>query len=188
VKFRKVKVEEKMSSPYQDLYIRRLEDDDIGSVMELMQLIVSLLPSSDYYAMDDSGYFREHIRNMGELYGAFADTQLVAVTVLGFPGPGPRNLAREYGVPERELLRVAALEGSAVHPSARGKGLQRFFVELRERRAAEYGCLHMYSTVHPDNEASRRNLELSGYEWKFSRSMYGGLPRHCYAKRLNGHL
>lgn len=173
-----------MSSWFRGMHIRRLGDDDIEPLMELMHLIVSLLPSSDYYAMDDSNYFREHIRNMGEMYGAFIDSQLVACTVLGIPGPGPRNLGREYGVPEQELLRVAALEGSAVHPAARGKGLQRYFVELRERRAVEYGCLHMYSTVHPDNEASRRNLEQSGYVWQFTRSMYGGLPRHCYAKRL----
>jgi RimJ/RimL family protein N-acetyltransferase len=104
--------------------------------------------------------------------------------VLAFPGLGSKNLGREFGVPEAELVRVAVLDATVVHESVRGQGLQRRFHKLREERARALGCLYLYSTVHPDNHVSRRTLEAAGFLLQFTRPMYGGFPRHCYAKRL----
>ncbi|TYP74549.1 GNAT family N-acetyltransferase [Paenibacillus methanolicus] len=167
-----------------EIHISRLGLQDVGRVQSFMTDVISRLPSPDLFAMGDEAYLLEHMEELGEIYGAFMKGALVAYTVLAFPGLDERNLAREFGVPEEELSRVAVLEATVVHETARGHGLQRRFHDLRERRARERGCLYLYSTVHPDNLPSIRNLEAAGLSLRFTRPMYGGKMRHCYAKRL----
>lgn len=166
------------------MIIRKLGHDDIAVVHALMLDVVSRLPQSELYATDDEEYLHTLIRDRGEIYGAYKNDRLIAYSVIAFPGFEADNLAREFGVPQNELLRVASLNGTVVHESARGQGLQLYFHNLREEQARAYGCLHLYSTVHPDNHASRKNLEAHGFTLQFTKTMYGGLPRHCYAKRL----
>lgn len=167
-----------------DLQIRRLRSEDVSDIYNLMEAVVSRLPSRTLFATDDLDYLHAHIEEKGEIYGAFAEGRLVAYSVLAFPGAAAKNLGREFGVPEEELHRVAVFDATIVDESVRGRGLQRYFHQLREERARSRGFLYVYSTVHPDNEASRRNLESAGFSLQFTRPMYGGHPRHCYAKRL----
>jgi len=164
--------------------IRRLGHDQVAEVQTFMNDILSRLANPSHYASDDEAYLHALVAGRGEMYGAYHEHKLAAFSAVVFPGVGIDNLGREFGVPEQELLRVAALDGTVVHESARGHGLQRFFHQLREERAHHYGCLHLYSTVHPDNLASLRNLEACGFERQFTRLMYGNKNRHCYAKRL----
>ncbi|UVI29323.1 GNAT family N-acetyltransferase [Paenibacillus spongiae] len=134
--------------------------------------------------MDDEDYFHTYVLENGEIYGAYRDRKLSAYTFLTYPKLSESNLGREFGVPEEELSQVAFLEGTVVHESVRGLGLQRYFHRLREQRAMENGCRYLYSTVHPNNHASIRNLESEGFTHQFTRPMYGGKPRHCYVKHL----
>ncbi|WP_051620985.1 GNAT family N-acetyltransferase [Paenibacillus sp. UNC451MF] len=167
-----------------DLKVCRLEHDDVEDILKLMEDVVSRLPSRTLFATDDIDYLHAHIEEHGEIYGAFSGGRLAAYSVLAFPGSAAKNLGREFGVPEDELHLVAIFDATIVHESVRGRGLQRYFHHLREQRARARGFLYVYSTVHPDNEASRRNLEAAGFSLQFTRPMYGGHPRHCYAKRL----
>ncbi|WP_240343744.1 GNAT family N-acetyltransferase [Paenibacillus sp. SYP-B3998] len=164
--------------------IRRVCAQEVPEVHALTIDVLSRLPSEALYAMVTEDDLYAHVQDHGEIHGAFLNGRLVAYTILAFPGLGPNNLGREFGVPQAELQRVASLDGTVVHESVRGQGLQRQFHELREQRALAKGCLYLFSTVHPENHVSRLNLEAAGFELKFSRPMYGGLPRHCYAKRL----
>lgn len=164
--------------------IRRITAEEVPQVFALMEDVVARLPSKALFATADEAYFYTHVEELGEIYGAFEDDQLVAYTVLSYPGLHDWNLGRELGVLESELDKVAVLEMTVVHESARGRGLQQYFHQLRERRARERGSLLLYSTVHPDNTPSRRNLEAAGLTVQFTRPMYGGSMRHCYAKRL----
>ncbi|WP_282939358.1 GNAT family N-acetyltransferase [Paenibacillus sp. RC67] len=167
-----------------DLKIRRLTHDDVADIDKLMKDVVSRLPSRTLFATDDIDYLNAHIEDHGEIYGAWADDRLVAYSVLAFPGSAAKNLGREFGIAEDELHRVAVFDATIVHESVRGRGLQRYFHRLREQRARARGFLYVYSTVHPENEASRRNLEAAGFSLQFTRPMYGGHPRYCYAKLL----
>ncbi|SDP12870.1 hypothetical protein SAMN04487897_13825 [Paenibacillus sp. yr247] len=164
--------------------LRRLWQPDILQVQTLMIDVVSRLPSNTLYSMDRLEALYAYVEEKGEIYGAFQADMLVAYTVIAFPGLSVSNLGREFGVPEADLLRVASLEGTIVHESVRGQGLQRHFHSWREQRAREKDMLYLYATVHPKNSISQQNLEAAGFTFQFSRSMYGGLPRHCYAKKL----
>ncbi|GIP38679.1 hypothetical protein J31TS4_19590 [Paenibacillus sp. J31TS4] len=165
--------------------IRKLEREAVPEVRALMVDVASRLPSRALFAKDDEAFLYGIVEGKGELYGAYRGGRLVAYTVLAFPGRSPKNLGRAIGVPEEELDRVAALDASVVHEDARGLGLQRRFHALREERARALGYRLLYSTVHPDNEVSRRNLEAAGFTLQFTRPLYGGNPRHCYAKWLD---
>ncbi|BBI34496.1 GNAT family N-acetyltransferase [Cohnella abietis] len=164
--------------------IRRLDQTKVSDIMALMVDVVSRLPSQDLFAMDDEQYLYTHIQEKGEIYGAYLNGELVAYSVLAFPGLSESNLGREFGVPEEELPYVASLDATIVHESARGLGLQRYFHRLREQRARENGYRHLYSTVHPQNLVSIKNLESEGFILQFTRPMYNGKSRHCYAKLL----
>ncbi|MWC28082.1 GNAT family N-acetyltransferase [Paenibacillus sp. MMS18-CY102] len=166
--------------------IRRLYLNEISGLLALMKDVISRLPNQDLFAMDDEDYFIGLFSGEGEVYGAFKEGKLVAVSVLAFPGISRKNLGLEIGVLDHELHLVAVLDSTVVHESVRGQGLQRIFHELREKRAAENGYRYLYSTVHPDNHASVNNLVHAGFTHQFTRPMYGGKIRHCYAKRLIG--
>ncbi|MFF2090019.1 GNAT family N-acetyltransferase [Paenibacillus sp. NPDC058174] len=169
---------------HQGLAIRQLGHTEIPQMYELMQDVLSRLPDAVLFAADEASYFGDVIRQRGEIYGAYEQEKLLAYTVLVCPGRAESNLGREFGVPEDELPRVWTLDSTIVHESVRGRGLQRYFNQLREDRARALGGLYLYSTVHPDNEASIRNLKAAKLELQFTRPMYGGLPRHCFAKKL----
>ncbi|GFN32875.1 GNAT family N-acetyltransferase [Paenibacillus xylaniclasticus] len=164
--------------------IRRIVAEEVPAVYALMEDVVSRLPSKTLYAVDDEAYFYTHVEELGGIYGAFQDGRLVAYSVLSFPGNRNWNLGSEFGVPQEELVKVAVLDGTIVHESARGLGLQRLFSRIREQRAREKGMLYLYATVHPDNAPSIRNLEEAGLTVQFTRPMYGGVMRQCYSKRL----
>jgi Acetyltransferase (GNAT) family. len=164
--------------------IRRITTEQVPQVYALMLDVVTRMPSQELFAADDEAYLYAHVEELGEIYGAFEEDKLVAYSVLSYPGQQEWNLGSELGVPKTELDKVAVLDATVVHESARGRGLQRTFTQLREKRAREHGALYLYGTVHPDNTPSRRNLEEAGLTIRFTRPMYGGSMRHCYAKRL----
>lgn len=165
--------------------IRRLGHTDVANIRELMIDVISRLPSQDLFAKDDEEYLRTQTQENGEIYGTYLNGKLVAYSILAYPGLSDRNLGRELGVREDELPFVAAMDATVVHESVRGIGLQRQFHELREKSARENGYRYLYSTVHPDNYVSIRNLEAAGFIRQFTRLMYGGKSRHCYMKFLD---
>lgn len=169
---------------YEGLDIRKLGHDEVAKIHELMLDVVSRLPHKSLFVTDDEDYFHDLLEQQGEIYGAYDKEKLVAYSVLAYPGTGKNNLGREFGVPDEELSRVWVLDSTIVHESVRGRGLQRYFNDLREKRAIIWGGRYLYSTVHPDNEASLRNLEAAQLSFQITRLMYGGFQRHCYAKQL----
>ncbi|MEK8126469.1 GNAT family N-acetyltransferase [Paenibacillus filicis] len=169
---------------YKGLKIRKLGHSEVAWIHELMQDVVSRLPQNVLFAMDDQDYFHDLLEQNGEIYGAYNQEILVAYSVLASPGKAEGNLGREFGVPEAELPRVWVLDSTIVHESGRGLGLQRLFNDLREQRARQLGGHYLYATVHPDNAASLRNLEHAQLVLQFTRPMYGGVLRHCLAKKL----
>lgn len=166
------------------LSITRLNETDLPAIMKLMGEVVARLPSQALFAMDDEAYLREKIADKGEIYGVYNTNRLQAYSVLSWGGSHEQLLAGECGLPERDHPLTAMLDGTVVHESHRGLGLQRRFHELREQRAQDMGYQFLISTVHPDNAISIRNLESAGFQLRFTKPMYGGKPRHCYLKRL----
>lgn len=83
-----------------DLEIFRVGHEDVKRIRKLMDDVISRLPAQELFAMDDEAYFHEHIEEKGEIYGAFLDGELVAYSVLAFPGISEKNLGRETAHPD----------------------------------------------------------------------------------------
>ena len=76
------------------------------------------------------------------------------------------------------------MEITIVDEPCRGYGLQRYFVELRERIARNLGATEAMVTIGPENQYSLRNLIKEGYEIIDTRRMYEGAMRHILRKKL----
>lgn len=173
-----------------NLTIHRLSAQHIPDVFRLMEDVVARLPNPDLFASDDEQSLYAYLEVGAEIYGAYDGEQLVAYTLLSFPGLSDANLGRQFQpiLSREQLLNTAVFDTTIVHETYRGNGLQQYFNQLREQRAKERGAYCLYATVHPDNIASKRNLEAAGFVHQFTKPMYGGLMRMCYAKFLESAL
>ena len=74
---------------------------------------------------------------------------------------------------------------AATLPAYRGHSLQSRLMDyaacfLRIRKDTKF----LMATVHPNNVPSRRSMEKLGYTCVAQATLYGGLPRCVYCKRL----
>jgi len=146
-----------------DYEVRKVTLDDVYKVYELM-LEVTKDGLSPYYSSSGIEYYESRIQEYGFIFGAFIGDKLIAYAILDFVGVGEDNYGHLVGIPKNELLRVALAAGCVVAAEHRGNGLQRQLCEIRERCAAEFGCLHVFASVHPDNHYSGNNLLAAGFK------------------------
>lgn len=159
-----------------------LAPDALGAVLELQReacgpLMHPLTEAelSDMLAGPEEGG--------GVVLGALADERagggLAAFLAIQFPGRGPHNLGRDYGLPEGDLDRALHFTGILVHPARRGQGLHRRLIET-----AAQGVLppdrhrYWFATVRPENTASVRGMLSVGM------SVFARKPKHDGHDRL----
>ncbi|MFF2481117.1 GNAT family N-acetyltransferase [Paenibacillus sp. NPDC058071] len=169
------------------LKLRNIEYADIPEIVALTREVATRMPEPSHFVSTDEECLVNYLHDeVGVITGACDEQgRIAAYTILTFPGRSEDNLGRELGISEDELPLVASLDTTIVHEDARGQGLQLQFHRHREQIARSRGMRYLYATVHPDNAYSIRNLEAAGLTRRFTRFMYGGLPRHCYAKELH---
>lgn len=125
-------------------------------------------------ARESDAFFAAHMAECGRIAGVFAHGRLVAYAVLGLPAEGAPNFGEDHGLSAAELRRVAHLDGVAVSPSWRGRGLQRQLIELRLTLARAQGRDIVLATAAPDNPASVLNLLQAGLRARGLRQRFGG--------------
>ena len=123
-----------------------------------------------------------------ELTNELADEptgELAAVCVLVEPETEEESLAPYAEIPRSEWHRVMHVDIAATLPAYRGHSLQSRLMDyaacfLRIRKDTKF----LMATVHPNNAPSRRSMEKLGYTCVAQTTLYGGLPRCVYCKRL----
>ena len=123
-----------------------------------------------------------------ELSGELSDEptgELAAVCVLVEPETEEESLAPYAEIPRSEWHRVMHVDIAATLPAYRGHSLQSRLMDyaacfLRIRKDTKF----LMATVHPNNAPSRRSMEKLGYTCVAQTTLYGGLPRCVYCKRL----
>lgn len=123
-----------------------------------------------------------------ELTNELADEptgELAAVCVLVEPETEEESLAPYAEIPRSEWHRVMHVDIAATLPAYRGHSLQSRLMDyaacfLRIRKDTKF----LMATVHPNNVPSRRSMEKLGYTCVAQTTLYGGLPRCVYCKRL----
>lgn len=121
---------------------------------------------------ETDAFLADHLGTLGLTLGLFsADGELVAYAILGLPpAEADYNFGRVVGI--RDLGRVAHLDGVAVAPAWRGRGLHRVLVERRLRLAAQAGRRVMVATVAPLNRPSLRTALGAGLRVRAVQPMF----------------
>ena len=174
-----------------------------SAVSALIRQVWEELPDKDWFAIDEPGYL-SHILGLqstlvfeartltSELSDEPTDEpvdeptgKLAAVCVLVEPETEEESLAPYAEIPRSEWHRVMHVDIAATLPAYRGHSLQSRLMDyaacfLRIRKDTKF----LMATVHPNNAPSRRSMEKLGYTCVAQTTLYGGLPRCVYCKRL----
>jgi GNAT superfamily N-acetyltransferase len=138
---------------------------DIGCLAELLQLqdlVAANLPCKEIFILHDEEYFRQILSIDRSALGVFVGDQLIAFSIIRFPGLSSENLGRDINLQEEELGGVAHLQAAAVHPAHRGHGLQRKLILAHLDVIEGMGYDHACCTVSPKNPVSLGNYLSSG--------------------------
>lgn len=168
-------------------------------VSALIRQVWEELPDKDWFAIDEPGYL-SHILGLQSTLVFEARTltsklsdepvdeptdELAAICVLVEPETEEESLAPYAEIPRSEWHRVMHVDIAATLPAYRGHSLQSRLMDyaacfLRIRKDTKF----LMATVHPNNVPSRRSMEKLGYTCVAQTTLYGGLPRCVYCKRL----
>lgn len=177
-----------------------LPDKDWFAIDELGYLshILALQSTLVFEARTLTGELSDELTDepVDELTGELADEltselsdeltgELAAVCVLVEPETEEESLAPYAEIPRSEWHRVMHVDIAATLPAYRGHSLQSRLMDyaacfLRIRKDTKF----LMATVHPNNVPSRRSMEKLGYTCVAQTTLYGGLPRCVYCKRL----
>lgn len=170
-----------------------------SAVSALIRQVWEELPDKDWFAIDEPGYL-SHILGLQSTLVFEARTltsklsdepvdeptdELAAICVLVEPETEEESLAPYAEIPRSEWHRVMHVDIAATLPAYRGHSLQSRLMDyaacfLRIRKDTKF----LMATVHPNNVPSRRSMEKLGYTCVAQTTLYGGLPRCVYCKRL----
>ncbi len=166
-----------------DFLIRRCEKTDLFDILKLRQKIYDDLSDPGLYALVDEEDILESLK-LDHCFTVYQDGRLVAFTMMIDNRSSSRNYGTYLDYTPDQQRRCVSLEISIVDESCRGYGLQRYFVELRERVARDLGAAEALVTIGPENKYSLQNLMREGYEIIDTRQMYEGAVRHILRKEL----
>ena len=169
------------------MFILQHRTNTFLAVSSLIHQVWEELPHKDWFAIDEPGYLSRILSLESTLvFEAYTtDGQLAAVCILVQPESEEENLGQYAHLPRSEWHQVMHVDMAATLPAYRGHSLQCRLMAY----AANFVCrntdtLHLMATVHPDNLPSRRSMEKLGYTCVAQTTLYGGLPRCVYWKKL----
>jgi len=143
---------------------RRLRPDDLARVIALHEAAHRAAPVPGLFVRETDAFFAAHLGAEGAILGLETpDGTLACYCVLGLPAAGSaENFGHALGLTEAELARVCHLDGTAVLPEWRGRGLQRRMTRRRLLLARAAGRDIALSTAAPGNVWSLANLTAEG--------------------------
>jgi len=160
--------------------VRSVTEADLEAVLRLQETVRLDLPDLAFLCTATRAELADSIQN-DLCLGVFDGGRIVAFTILIVNRSCPGNLGQKLGFPPEECV---TFEIVFVHPDCRGLGMQRFFIEERERYARRLGAKRGFSTVAPKNYFSLNNILGAGFSIYDRREMYGGMDRYIMMKQF----
>ncbi|MDP2642560.1 MAG: GNAT family protein [Candidatus Peregrinibacteria bacterium] len=165
--------------------LRILRKPDLQAILDLQDFVCESLPDKTLLIPASEQFLSNHLEvKQGAVYGIFHKNELIAYSILHFPGNDEDNLGVDIGLSKDELNKVAHLEIQMVHPDFRGNNFQNILNDVMLKEAKEKGYLHLLCTVSPDNIVSHKNLEKIGMIVMKTKFKYGGNKRDIMYMRL----
>lgn len=94
------------------------------------------------------------------------------------------ELTKHYGVLKKELLKVCDIDGTGVIPKFRGYGIQDYFLKFREKYVKEEGYKFLFTSSHPKNKYSIKNIIKNGYKQQKLYKNHKGIDRLLFKKEV----
>ena len=166
-----------------DILYRPAVPDDAEEISSLMDEVYNRLEDKSIYVCDSIDHVRSCLSEKG--FGVVATNsqgKIIGSFIMLYPGKSEDNLGRDIGLPEEKLCSVVHMESAVVLPEYRGNGIQKKMLFYAEELIDKSNYRYFMSTVSPDNPASFRSLEKSGYKHILTKEKYGGLTRRIYLK------
>jgi len=161
-----------------------LHTDSLPDLVRLQNVIAANLPCPEIFMQHDDRYFQEILQLERSVIGMINDKELIAYSMIHFPGISDDNLGRDISLPEEELTKNAHLQAVAVHPAYRGHGLQRKLTFAHLDVIEELGYEHACCTVSPKNPVSLGNDRACGLAIEGLRPKMHGWGRFILHKNI----
>ena len=135
--------------------MRTLKLENMHEILALQHEILSGLKNPEVCIYLSNTEVEDILKGSGEMVGVFVSNTMIAIGASLFPGESDHNLGRDIGLCKNELMKVAHLEFTAVHPSYRGNSLQKkiggyLFKSITEDGRWDY----LMNTISPYNPKS----------------------------------
>ena len=166
--------------------IREGSVNDINEIINAIKYLHDIIENKEWYAIGLADYDKILVKLNDEaiivkaLYNGDLAGFIIAERHINPNG----ELARE--IPKDELSSSIEMDNAGVLPKYRGNHLQKSLILKAESimKERDASIKYSYATVHPDNLASLKTLEKTGYKKYKEKLMYGGKIRYIMRKEL----
>lgn len=148
-------------SPSCKYEIKILDKSSVDSILRLQEVVMNSLEKEELYFPLSKEEVEVAINGDGITVGAYDGKELIGFTILTFSG---NSLKAEFNISENKD-KVAYIKATNIHPSYRGKGLQKILTGYLIEQVKECNDYrYFYATVSPYNYSSVLSLMSVGLE------------------------
>lgn len=165
-----------------EIVYKKIEKKDEKQLRELIKVVLDNLVNPDFF-IPYAEWELEQIfdESYAPLHGAYDGDKLVGMAQLYVR----QDFLSEY----KEVLGISnytacELGGNLLLPEYRGKGIMHKLIEMQSELAKEMGFDYIISMAHPENIASKKNLEKAGLEFIKTETVNEKFLRDIYMKKL----
>jgi len=181
----KGKIKNQRDLQYYPYTIRVLDSNDISQVIDLQRVVTGLMKNKSFCVSLSPEEHHKIMNGDGESIGLFVQDKLCAICSILLPGHREDNMGRELNFSDEELLCVAQLELSMVHPELRGNNLQKKMADMLARRAKKKkNYRYLFTTVSPYNYPSIKTVTSMGLNIAKLCKMYYQWDRYVVYKNF----
>lgn len=160
--------------------------NDIKEIIEAIKYLHDIIENKEWYAIGLANYDKilDKLNDEAIIVKALYNNELAGFLLVERHINPKHELAEE--IPKDELSSSIEMDNAGVLPKYRGNHLQESLILKAEYiiKERDSSIKYSYATVHPDNLASLKSLENSGYKKYREKLMYGGKIRYIMRKEL----
>lgn len=180
--YKKIKIKDIYGNDL-EVEIKTLSLEYLDKIMELQDYIINKIENKKIFAKTERYEFENIINKDGEVIGVTTGKdQLIAFGAMVIPGRSEFNLGYDLNFNDDNLLKVAHIESTVVHPQYRGNGIQKMLCSYLENNGIKKGATIFCATVSPENQFSLRSILSLDYKIALEKEKYGGLKRYIVTK------
>lgn len=166
--------------------IKEGNSNDINEIIDAIKYLYTIIENKEWYAIGLADYDKilNKLNDNAIIVKALYIDDLAGFLIAERHINPNGELAEE--IPKDEISSSIEMDNAGVLPKYRGNHLQEILILKAESimKERDASIKYSYATVHPDNLASLKTLEKTGYKKYKEKLMYGGKIRYIMRKEL----